>query len=352
MATYFKGKGEITQLSPTYSPDRYTKFYLRKDFYDGTFPANLNRYDNLSYGGLAFTNNVYTPLSEEIELSQPDTFVYDRYKNLFIEGAKSHTNAYRALSQNIHMRLSLDGQSVWKKFERPIPEKKTRILFLHDPNVSAIEGADQAVKYILDKYAYSELTPTTLALKFPLKVKNYEEYKVWNQFAFSTDFFNVEIQGVLEDEEFTELINEAIKAKTKKIIYTIANASSSKNDFIMYTLPKIFKQAIFCCRQHKKILLNIADDFPIRQEWRDVVTLINMYMTAAESYTAVPAIYVFCKNLKTRDAMYKTSIMCKEQARDLFMFVMENQPELFKLFYECNDVKLINGGFENVSKRP
>ena len=79
MATYFKGQREITMLSPTYSPERYTHFYLRKDFYDGTFPSRLNSYDNLTYGGLAFTNNKYAPLQEEIERTIPDTYVYDKY---------------------------------------------------------------------------------------------------------------------------------------------------------------------------------------------------------------------------------------------------------------------------------
>ena len=46
MATYFKNRREITVLSPTFSPERYAKFYLRKDYYDGTFPVGLNKYQN------------------------------------------------------------------------------------------------------------------------------------------------------------------------------------------------------------------------------------------------------------------------------------------------------------------
>ena len=76
-------------------------------------------------------------------------------------------------------------------------------------------------------------------------------------------------------------------------------------------------------------------------------------MSAAQSYTeSIPALYVFCKNMRSREGMYRNSVMCKDDARRLFLFVMERQPELFKLFYECNQVKLINGGLENVSTRP
>lgn len=352
MATYFKGKREITQLSPTYSPERYTNFYLRKDFYDGTFPAGLNSYDNLHYGGLAFTNNIYTPLQEDIEICKPDTFIYDRHKNLFLQGAKTHKGAYSALSNNLHLRLSLDGATVWKNFEKQISNQKANIIFLHDVNLGKIEGAPEVVKYILEKYSKEKKNGATLGVKFPIGVNNIEEFHQWNQFNFTNDFFSLRVNNPLNDEEFVDLINSSTKATCKKIVYTVADASSSKNDFVKRILPQIFKQAIFCCRQHKKILLNVEDDFLIEEEWREVVTLLNLYMSAAQSYTdSVPALYVFCKNLRSREGQYKNGIMSKEDARRIFLFVMERQPELFKLFYECNQVSLINGGLENVSSR-
>lgn len=352
MATYFKGKREITMLSPTYSPERYTHFYLRKDFYDGTFPVGLNRYDNLYYGGLAFSNNVYIPLLEEIEVCQPDTFVYDKYKHLFLEGAKGHKDAYTSLSNNIHLRLSLDGKIIWDKFEKQIPNKKANILFLHDVDLGNIDGAPEAINYLLTKYSKEKDGRANLGVKFPISINGVDDFNFWNQFTFNGNFFSLKIKQSLEDEEFADIINSSSKAKAKKIIYTIADASSSKNDFIFNILPKIFKQTIFCCRQHKKILLNIEDDFMIEEEWREVVTLLNLYMSAAESYgDSVPALYVFCKNLRSREGQYKNGVMSKEDARRIFLFVMEKQPELFKLFYECNQVNLINGGFENVSSR-
>ena len=352
MATYFKGKREITVLSPTYSPERYTHFYLRKDFYDGTFPAGLNNHANLHYGGLAFNNKIYVPLQEEIEISQPDTYVYDKHKKLFLEGAKMHKSAYTSLLNNIHLRLSLDGRTVWKKFEKQIPNKKANIIFFHDVDLGKVEGAKEAVSYLLSKYSRENEGTSNIGVKFPITIHGLEDFSFWNQYTFTENFFSLNICNLLGDEEFCDLINSCSKAKAEKITYTIADASSSKNDFILNTLPKIFKQVIFCCRQKKKILLNIADDFSIEEEWRDVITLLNMYMSAAQSYdNSMPALYVFCKNLRSREGQYRNGVMCKEDARRLFLFVMEKQPELFKLFYECNQVNLINGGFENVSCR-
>ena len=352
MATYFKGKREITVLSPTYSPERYTHFYLRKDFYDGTFPARLNSYDNLEYGGLAFTKNAYIPLAEDIEVCKPDTFVYDKHKKLFVEGAKGHGAVYTSLSNNIHLRLSLDGETLWNRFERQVPQRKANIIFLHDPDIGKIKDAPAAAKYLLEKYSREKEGMANLGVKFPIGVVNINQFHEWNELPFTSDFFSIKIQNVLGDEEFADLINSCSKATATKIVYNIADVSSDKNHFVMNILPRIFKQAIFCCRQHKKILLNIEDDFPIENEWREVVTLLNLYMSAAQSYTeSIPALYVFCKNLRSREGQYRNGVMCKEDARRVFMFVMEHHPELFKLFYECNDVELKNGGFENVNRR-
>ena len=92
---------------------RYAKFYLRKDYYDGTFPAGLNKYQNLEYGGFAFTGNLYVPMNEEIELCAPDLHVYDKYKDLFFENVKNHKAVYTSLTNNIHLRISLDEKTIW-----------------------------------------------------------------------------------------------------------------------------------------------------------------------------------------------------------------------------------------------
>ena len=353
MATYFKGKREITVLSPTYSPERYTHFYLRKDFYDGDFPVGLNKHDNLQYGGIAFNNGRYLALPEDIERTVPDTYVYDRYKKLYVEGAKLHGAAYTTMTQGLHLRLSLDGKTVWNKVARQLPDKKARCMFFHDPNLGEIEDALYVIGDLTKKFSIVKDGACSIGAKFPINISGLEEFSKWNEFVFSDNFFTLNLREPLCDEEFCTIVDSIGPTKIKHMTYTVADASSSKNDFIMYTLPQIFKQTIFCCRQHKKILLNIDDDFIIEPEWREVVTLLNLYMSAAQSYgESVPALYVFCKNLRSREGQYKNGVMCKEDARRIFNFVYERQPELFKLFYECNQVKLINGGLENVSCRP
>lgn len=349
MATYFKKKREITVLSPTLSPERYSKFFLRKDFNDGTFPNGIHRFPNLEYGGFAFSGNVYIPVMEEIEVCPPDTFIYDKYKNLFITGPKENALVYTSLTNNIHLRLSLDEKEIWNNFEKQIiPTNKANICFFHDFDLGRIKDSSEAVKYILEKYSRKKDSPALLGVKFPIHCQTFEDFQIWNSFSPTGKFFTLQIDNVLEDEEFVEVINSVNCAQALRIKYRIASPLSDKNHFIKIVLPKIFKQVIFCCNNHKQISLIIDDDFFIEKEWVDLITLLNLFLSASTKYTRVPALYRFCKSLKERDSLYKNSIMCKEEARDLFFFINKNQPELFKLFYECNKVELKNGGFEIV----
>lgn len=59
ISTYYKKKGEIVVLSPSFTPERHQKFFYRKDYNDGEFPIGLTRSPNVEYGGLAFSNNIY-----------------------------------------------------------------------------------------------------------------------------------------------------------------------------------------------------------------------------------------------------------------------------------------------------
>ena len=347
MATYFKNRREITVLSPTFSPERYAKFYLRKDYYDGTFPAGLNKYQNLEYGGFAFTGNLYVPMNEEIEVCAPDLHVYDKYKDLFFENVKNHKAVYTSLTNNIHLRISLDEKTIWEPFEKQIPRgSKANILYFHDRDLGSIENSYETVEYLLNKYSRKNESPAFLGVKYPIICNTFNIFQQWEKLPFSEAFFTIQINELLEDEELVSLIENNTAARCQRIRYRIASSSSDKNDFIESVLPKIFKQVIFCCNHHKQISLIIDDDFRIEQKWRDLITLFNLYMRAAVDYTRVPALYRFCKALKPKEEMRKTGIMSKEEAKEIFLYVYNRHPELFKMFYECNQVHLEGGEFK------
>lgn len=58
---------------------RFRKFYVFKNIKDEYFPKKLISNPNTEFYGLAFTNNIYTPMPEAIEKAIPDTLLYRRY---------------------------------------------------------------------------------------------------------------------------------------------------------------------------------------------------------------------------------------------------------------------------------
>ena len=61
LSAYYKKKREVVVLSPSLTPERHQKFFLRKDYDDGNFPTGLEKVPNLEYGGYAFSNGIYAP---------------------------------------------------------------------------------------------------------------------------------------------------------------------------------------------------------------------------------------------------------------------------------------------------
>ena len=74
-SSYYKKKMEIVNLSPSFSPNMYNKFIYRKDYYEGIFPSEIFKNNNIEYGGLAFNQENYISLSEDIEKQKPDVFI-------------------------------------------------------------------------------------------------------------------------------------------------------------------------------------------------------------------------------------------------------------------------------------
>lgn len=56
--SYLTRKKEIATLTPYLYPEKYTQFYIRKEYDDGHYPPQYFR-DNCVYGGRAFNQNKY-----------------------------------------------------------------------------------------------------------------------------------------------------------------------------------------------------------------------------------------------------------------------------------------------------
>ena len=106
LSAYYKKKGEIVILSPSFTPDKNTKFIYRKDYNDGDFTADLTRASNVEYGGLAFSNNIYTPLPIEIERMRPDTEIYQKAEQIMLN-AVGREREKKKIFQNMLVKLKM-----------------------------------------------------------------------------------------------------------------------------------------------------------------------------------------------------------------------------------------------------
>lgn len=355
LATYYKRKNEIVVLTPSIQRDRYTSIFLQKDYNDGIFIRNPLSYDNLTTGGLAYTGGTYAPMDEAIERCSADTGIYSKVEPLFCTNA-FYTQAFKVMSRAIHFRLSLDGSTIWKAYATQLSNlRNANCLFLHDPNLGEIEGARDVVNSLLN-HMPNNVTGRRVGSKFPIVVKDDQDLLDWTNFRNTAAFYSLQYNGVMDDEVFYDFVQHTKGTTiTDQLVYNIgAGARYATDDFLMNQLPKIFKQIVFS-RSHKlKIRLNYTEDFFLDSRWKKLLILWQSYVlqpknTDNEFFIKAP--FSFYIEGVYKGTFFLRGVERREEIRDILQFVKQENYELFKLFYECNEVTLKGGKFENDSVR-
>ena len=246
LSAYYKKKGEIVILSPSFTPDRNTKFIYRKDYNDGDFPPNLTKANNVEYGGLAFSNNIYQPLPIEIERMQPDTLIYEKAEQAMM-AAPGREREKKKIFQNMmtaeHCRLSLDGKTLWEDYPRQFKYLAgARNLMLHDYDLGAVKGSFEAVKSILAR-ARTDGWATKVGMKFPVQVTDGQELLNWTSLNSNSTFYSLRFDGVMDDDTFNEWVGTCRqRAVYSQMEYHITPSWYEPNEFITNQLPRIFRQ--------------------------------------------------------------------------------------------------------------
>lgn len=350
LSAYYKKKGEIVTLSPSFSPEKNTKFFYRKDYNDGEFPLNLLTSKNVEYGGLAFSNNVYNPLPLEIEKQRPDTEIYAKMEPI-IKGTTS--GARNKIFQNMmtaeHCRISLDGKTVWKDYPSQFKYLAgARNLMLHDYDLGAIEGGFETVQEILSK-ARTDGWATKVGMKFPVQVKDGKELLKWSSLNSNSTFYSLRYIGVMDDDTFNEWVSTCRqRAVSSQMEYHVTAPWYDPNDFIENLLPKIFRQVIISRSYRVFFSLKYDEGFFPDPRWENVIRLFNYYHN---SYSGEPlsryfnmiaddTMFDFASKSQTVPKSYYGEVFNKDQIREIFAFVREFNYPLFKDFYECTAEKL------------
>lgn len=352
LSAYYKKKGEIVILSPSFTPDKNTKFIYRKDYNDGDFPAGLTRASNVEYGGLAFSNNIYTPLPIEIERMRPDTEIYQKAEQIILS-AVGREREKKKIFQNMmtaeHCRLSLDGKTIWDEYPRQFKFLgNARNLMLHDYDLGAVEGSFEEVQKILAR-ARTDGWATKVGMKFPVQVRDGQALLNWTSLNSNSTFYSLRFDGVMDDDTFNEWIGSCRqRAVYSQMEYHVTAPWYEPNEFIKTELPRIFRQVIISRSYRIFFSLKYDEGFFPDRRWEDVIRLFNYYhnsysnepQTKYYNMIANDTMFNFAKNCQERPRAYYGDVFNINQIRELFAFVREYNYPLFKDFYECTAEKL------------
>ena len=354
IAAYYKNKNQIVSLSPTFKPERYSKFFFRKDYYDGNFPDKLMTSKNIEYGGLAFTQGIYAPLAMDIETTPPDRFIYERVLKTYFDfkGQEGLKNSYKALTNSQHLRLSLDGKTIWQDFEKQLKDyDTTSAFFFHDTDLGKIEGSYEVIQDIL-KLRKDTALPQRVGMKFNTTINTDEDFIKWSSLYNLNNFFALEFQGIIGDEALSEVVNNIPNSRSKQIEYNITKNLFSQDDFFLNRLPKIYHQLLFCRDNRRFFSLKYDDNFFVDKRWERVIDLLNCYIRSAarsnyqnwSKYNSEDSLFKFCSSFD--EHKYLKENFTKEEAKELFVFVANKNYDLFREFYETRQIKLIGGSFQ------
>lgn len=349
ISAYYKRKREIVILSPSLSPERHAKFFIRKDYDDGNFPTYQLMLYNVEYGGLAFSDNVYQPLPLEIEKMRPDTSLYakmeDPIKNIGLKAQAERKKIFHNLSTGEHMRLSLDGKTVWPEYGRQFKNLQgARDLIIHDYDLGSINGALSEVKGIMAR-ARNDGWATRLGMKFPVSVYTGEDLLGWTSLNPNSSFYSLAYKGLIPMKEFCVYVGSCKeRAAYSQMEYYVDYGCSDEDDFVKNRLCQIFRQVIIARSYRAFFSLKYSENFFKNKEWEKVIQLLNFYLHSMGSLSQ--AIYIqkitndtmfnfACATRERPSPIYKGKAYSTSEVREIFTFVRENYYPLFKDFYEC-----------------
>lgn len=348
LSSYYKKKREIVILSPSLSLNRFNKIIYRKDYNDGDFPKELFTSPNIEYGGRAF-GNIYKPFIEDIEKVYPDKYIYELYRKEFCT-TKAKNMLFTNLLNSEHFRLSLDSVNIWPQFNNQIQlTGHTTIIMSHDYNLNQVKDSDIAIKEIINSSTRKN-KDVRLGTKFPIQTSNIIDLDKWLMVPAAGELFLLQHNNILNDEYFVELLNKGLKTHLRQFNYNICSNSFNEEQFINKDIFQIFYQMIHSKMNRGNIQLYYDESYFKNPMWCQVLRLFNAYALSTLNLSneqfnrgvKYDSLYSYASHLRDKNRQYRSELT-KDEAREIFRFVKDNNYELFKSFYEVHTVELKGG---------
>lgn len=355
LCTYFHNHQQLAILTDKLEPERYTNFYIRKDYNDGVFPRQFFL-PNCEYGGRAFNPTEYFPLETAIERTIPNMHLYDKFVNHF--GSKpSHIALANKIIDCAHIRLSTDGRTpkTLNQLNRILNTSKYRGLIFHDYDLGSVENAYNIIYELTQTRHYVTRTgvhPYPIGNKFPIQIYSPEQLYKWLRIPTTPEIFFMQYNGIMPDETVAKLCEENVRM-ARQTWYNITHSFTTEHEFILYTMPKLFMQVLFLRRAGIKILLYYDEEKIITPELQKFIELLNCWLSFSFQENFLPYTQTLYDFVRKNSKLHYTSwaflnvTVTTEEARDCFQFFRENYYDIFSMFYNLDAVILEGGSFIN-----
>ena len=339
LATYYKNKREIVSLTQDFIPQKYSHFIVRQDYFNPN--ANYPYYKHVEFGGKAFNGPIYKPMALEIEECRPDVSIYNNIKTTY-KFTQNDSKAFHTMRNAIHLRLSLDGRTIWSNFSKQLPNDKGHSgLIFHDDNLENITDSQQIIQELLERLLPAQLQ--RIGTKYPIQVESEDRYISWLRFLAINQFYSLQYNGIPCQESLEEIAT--ITKNSTRLPQTTLNvtANTTYEKFITQDIVSIMRNSAILCTYKAQIPLIYDDTFFIDKRWADVTWIIQQYIAflinllhkrdRVERVIPYETLYNYYNYLikKPRHTGLKVD---KQFIQETFQFVRLNNYELFTLFYK------------------
>ena len=339
LSTYYKKKKEIVSLTQTYMPQRFSNYIVRQDYPNPNVSYPYHK--NVQFGGKAFQGSIYKPLPLEIEMCQPDIGLYNNIKFSY-KYTESDAKSFQVMRNAIHLRLSLDGRTLWTDFYKQLPRDRGHSGFIfHDDNLENIPDVIPLIQNLMEENL--SIQARRMGNKYPIQISTEQRYLDWLQFLAINKYYSIQYNGIPRQEFLKEIASTT--AHTARLSQTVQNvtANTTYEKFITQDIVSIMRNSAILCTHGAQIPLIFDDTFFINKRWADVVWIIQQYInflissvSRKDQFTRVlpyETLYNYYRNLLKNpiNNVYKIK---KEFLQETFQFVRENNYELFTLFYK------------------
>ena len=351
LLAYYRNHNQITVLTDRLNPYAYSKFFIRKDYDDGTvFPKEL--ISNCEIGGRYFSGEKYLSFSKEIELTKPDFYAYQKFIDLF-SVVPSYRDRLKRVLNCAHFRFAPDSKNLLPlEFLKSQIEKKQSGLFAHDFNLASIKSASDLIVELQGSFLkQNNETRLPFGNKFPLKIYEYSDLQKWCQIKFIPDAFFLQYEGIMDTENLISF-SESCPHICARTFYNISFGCFDENDFLINRAPIIFLQSLILRRNKKKILLTYDRNILIKKIVKDFITLLNLFLDFRCDDGCGDSTITMFRFVKYWTKIHPTGAgLSTEEIRQVFRFFEETNPELFKAFYDLQSVDFIGGKYINDRRR-